>query len=109
MKKTTGIVAVSLVVFGLYVAPFGMAAPTKQSKMAACNAQANDKGFGEGKGDEREAFMKSCLSAKPTKAVKAVKAGGTQQNKMKSCNKEAGAKNLKGDERKTFMSTCLSN
>lgn len=31
-----------------------------------------------------------------------------QQNKMKSCNKEAGEKNLKGDERKKFMSTCLS-
>ena len=32
-----------------------------------------------------------------------------QQNKMKTCNKEAGTKKLKGDERKTFMSTCLSN
>ena len=31
-----------------------------------------------------------------------------QQHKMKSCNKEAGEKNLKGDERKKFMSTCLS-
>jgi hypothetical protein len=47
--------------------------------------------------------MKECLYAKPAKA------GGTQQNKMKSCNKEAGVKSLKGDERKKFMSTCLSN
>jgi hypothetical protein len=38
-----------------------------------------------------------------------VEEGGTQQSKMKTCNKEAGAKSLKGDERKTFMSTCLSN
>ena len=31
----------------------------------------------------------------------------SQQNKMKTCNVEAGKKNLKGDERRAFMSTCL--
>ena len=31
-----------------------------------------------------------------------------QQQKMKDCNAQATAKNLKGDERKTFMSSCLS-
>jgi hypothetical protein len=31
-----------------------------------------------------------------------------QQEKMKSCNAEAGTKELKGDERKKFMSDCLS-
>lgn len=31
-----------------------------------------------------------------------------QQEKMKSCNAEAGSKALKGDERKKFMSDCLS-
>ncbi|WP_334157124.1 PsiF family protein [Oryzomicrobium sp.] len=30
-----------------------------------------------------------------------------QQERMKSCNKEAGDKALKGDERKKFMSSCL--
>lgn len=30
-----------------------------------------------------------------------------QQQKMKSCNAEAGKKELKGDERKKFMSQCL--
>lgn len=30
-----------------------------------------------------------------------------QQEKMKSCNAEAGQKALKGDERKKFMSECL--
>ena len=103
MTKTAGIVMVSLFVSGLCFAPIAMAAPTKQSKIAACNAQANDKGLDEGKGDERKAFMKECLSAKPTKV------GGTQQSKMKTCNKEAGEKSLKGVERKTFMSTCLSS
>ena len=31
-----------------------------------------------------------------------------QQEKMKSCNADAGKKALKGDERKKFMSECLS-
>lgn len=103
MTKTAGIMMVSLFVSGLCLAPIAMAAPTKQSKIAACNAQANDKGLDEEKGDERKAFMKECLFARPTKV------GGTQQSKMKTCNKEAGEKSLKGDDRKTFMSTCLSS
>jgi hypothetical protein len=66
-------------------------APTaQQTKMATCNKEAGDK-----KGDERKAFMKSCLSAKPE----------TQQAKMKRCNAEAKGK--AGDERKAFMSDCL--
>ena len=69
------------------------AAPTKQqSKMATCNKDAGDM-----KGDERKAFMKTCLSNKPA----------TQQDKMKTCNADAKAKTLKGDERKAFMSECL--
>jgi len=106
MTKTAGIVAASLFMSGLCVAPFAIAEPGQENTMAACNAQANEKGLGEGKGDERQAFMKECMSAKQAKAVKA---GGTQQNKMKTCNKEAGAKGLKGDERRTFMSACLSS
>ena len=40
-------------------------------------------------------------------AARAAPAEGSQQNKMKLCNVEAGKKNLKGDERRSFMSTCL--
>ena len=69
------------------------AEPTKQqSKMGTCNKEA-----GEMKGDERKAFMKTCLSNTPA----------TQQDKMKTCNADAKAKTLKGDERKAFMSECL--
>ena len=106
MTKTAGIMVVSLFVSGLCIAPFALAGPAQQNKMATCNAQANEKELGEGKGEERKAFMKECMSAKQAKAVKA---GGTQQNKMKTCNKEAGTRGLKGDERRTFMSTCLSS
>ena len=45
--------------------------------------------------------MSNCLKAK-SDAQKA------QQEKMKTCNKDAGDKKLKGDERKKYMSTCLS-
>jgi hypothetical protein len=33
---------------------------------------------------------------------------GTQQERMKTCNQEAGKNGLKGEERKKFMSSCLS-
>ena len=103
MTKAAGIVVVSLFVSGLCIAPFAMATSAQQNKMKACNEEATAKGLGEGKGEERKAFMQECLSAKPAKT------SGTQQEKMKSCNKEAGEKSLKGDERKKFMSTCLSS
>lgn len=32
----------------------------------------------------------------------------SQQNRMKSCNAEAGQKSLAGDARKEFMKSCLS-
>lgn len=65
----------------------------QQTKMATCNQEAGDR-----KGDERKAFMKTCLSAKPV----------TQQDKMKNCNADPRAKTLKGDDRKAFMKECLS-
>ena len=91
-----------MTVLALSVAAFATSAqaadaPTKQqNKMTVCNKEA-----GEKKGDERKAFMKNCLSAKPAKAA-------TQQDKMKSCNADPKAKTLKGDERKSFMKECLS-
>ena len=33
---------------------------------------------------------------------------GTQQDRMKNCNADAGKKSLAGDERKAFMKDCLS-
>ena len=71
-----------------------LAANTQQTKMASCNADAKGK-----TGEERKAFMKQCLSAKPAAAM-------SQQDKMKSCNVDATGK--KGDERKAFMKECLS-
>ncbi|MGE0471212.1 MAG: PsiF family protein [Nitrospira sp.] len=91
--------------FSLEVTPWAIAAPTQQNKMKTCNEQANAKEFSEGKGDERMAFMKECLSAR---SAKSGEGKSNQQQKMKICNKEAGEKKLKGDDRKKFMSDCLS-
>jgi Ni/Co efflux regulator RcnB len=98
MKKVILSVAVSM--FAASLAPAAFAASAQQNKMKECNVSAADK-----KGDERKAFMKECLSAKPAKAA----AGTSQQSKMTTCNKDAKAKNLAGDERKKFMKECLSN
>lgn len=78
---------------------YAACAATPQEKMKTCNADATAKAL---KGDERKAFMKTCLSNKPESGLTA------QQNKMKTCNADAATKALKGDERKAFMKTCLS-
>ena len=49
--------------------------------------------------------MSSCLKGETAGASDKQKA---QQEKMKSCNKDAGDKKMKGDDRKKFMKDCLS-
>ena len=96
MKQWITALALSFVASGALAASHAAAAPARtpqQEKMAMCNKDAADK-----KGEERKAFMKSCLGAKP--------AAASQQEKMKTCNKDATGKT--GDERKAFMKECLS-
>ena len=96
---------------------FAVSAPvfagTQQDKMKGCNEEAKADNL---KGADRKAFMSKCLkkdyvlkSAAAKSDAKATAASGKmkQQDKMKSCNAEAKAKELKGDERKKFMSSCL--
>ncbi|AJY41676.1 MULTISPECIES: PsiF family protein [Burkholderia] len=83
----------ALLVGGVLATP-AFAANSQQDKMKACNAQAAGK-----TGDERKAFMKDCLSAKPAKKM-------SQQEKMKACNTQAAGKT--GNDRKAFMKDCLS-
>ncbi|PWB32969.1 phosphate starvation-inducible protein PsiF [Pseudomonas sp. SDI] len=88
-----------LLLLGLLMCSQGFADTAQQNKMKTCNADATTKAL---KGDERKAFMSTCLKADP-----AAKPLTAQQEKMKRCNAEAATKALKGDERKAFMSTCL--
>ena len=86
-----------LLMMGLLLCSQGFAATAQQNKMTTCNADASAKAL---KGDERKAFMSTCLKAAPA-------APATQQEKMKTCNATAGTQALKGDARKAFMSDCL--
>ena len=102
MNKLLTLIALGLALsFGAHAED--KAKTPQQTKMATCNKDATGK-----KGDERKAFMKTCLSAKaetPAAAPVAANAKQTQQTKMKACNTEATDK--KGAERKKFMSECL--
>ncbi len=53
-------------------------------------------------------FATACAFAADTEKKTPSPAQQAQQEKMKSCNADAGKKELKGDERKKFMSECLS-
>jgi hypothetical protein len=91
MTRIIAIVAASLLSLGL--ATSAMATP-QQDKMKSCNAEAKGK-----KGDERKAFMKSCLSgggaATSDCEAKAVSkdgkplAGAAKASFMKKCQTEA--------------------
>lgn len=80
-----------LVVCNVHAADPATASTPQRTRMGACNADAGDR-----KGDERKAFMKSCLSSKSM----------AQREKMKQCNADATGKS--GAERKQFMKSCLS-
>ena len=75
---------------------------SQQQKMKECAAEGKAKGV---KGDERKAFMSSCLSAKGMSQQDINK----QQQKMKTCNADAKTKSLKGADYQAFMKSCLSS
>ncbi len=114
MKFVQPAVLALAIAFGATSALAADPAPAKtltpqQQKMKDCNAQATGK-----TGDERKTFMSTCLKGGAAAAAPAAPAMAaapakpmTQQEKMKSCNADAGTKHLTGDARKTFMSTCL--
>nr|WP_159837984.1 PsiF family protein [Burkholderia sp. 8Y] len=101
MRATALIAALSLTLGAHTAFAANTQQNSQQSKMSDCNKQAGDK-----KGDDRKAFMKSCLSATPA-APAAASAPMTQQQRMTACNSQASGK--KGDDRKAFMKSCLSS
>ncbi len=104
MKRSTWllIIAASLLILTAQ-APCAQADEnSQQAKMTSCNADATSKGL---KGDDRSAFMKTCLSHSSTTSATTT---NSQQEKMKTCNADASAKGLKGDDRSAYMKTCLS-
>ncbi len=71
----------------------GDAKTKQQGKMATCNADAGDK-----KGDERKAFMKTCLSAKPAAAAPSA-----------ACEKSAADKKLAGAAKGSHIKKCMAD
>ena len=69
--------------------------------MKTCNADEKAKTL---KGDDRKAFMKSCLKGETAEAQAK---GTTQQSKMKTCNAGRHRQSPQRRDRKAFMSTCL--
>ena len=93
------LVCVAACVIGAFAVDAG-ANNSQQDKMTSCNADAKAKNLS---GDDRKAFMKTCLSAAPRPAAPL----NSQQQKMKDCNASAKTQALSGDARKQFMSNCL--
>ncbi|MEP6998547.1 MAG: PsiF family protein [Betaproteobacteria bacterium] len=87
---------IALTLAGLFACGAAYAADTKmtpqQEKMKTCNADATTTGK---TGQERKAFMKTCLSAKPAK----------KESKMAMCNKKTAG--MKADERAKAQSECM--
>ncbi len=86
---------------------------TQQDRMRTCNAEAGTRNLA---GDPRRNFMSECLAGRmpPAPAPAAATppqpsaAQQAQQDRMRTCNAEAGTRNLAGEARRSFMSTCLS-
>ena len=100
MKRFLWMLAASTLLVLGSLSPAVYAQNSQQAKMTSCNADASAKKLS---GDDRKAFMKSCLSGSSGTAA----THNSQQEKMKSCNADASSKGLKGDDRKKFMSGCL--
>jgi hypothetical protein len=84
---------------------------SQQSRFSLCAHES--KGL---RGDDHQTFMSECLKGheaeadelkKESSAHRAAAEPSLQHTKMKTCNEEAGKKNLHGDERRSFMSACL--
>ena len=90
MKKLLALTLLSLFASGVAYAAANDPVNPQQDKMKACNTKAGDM-----KGDDRKAFMKTCLSAKPEK----------KESKMAMCNKKTAG--MKQEERAKAQSDCM--
>ncbi|MFG6468067.1 PsiF family protein [Roseateles sp. BYS87W] len=89
MKRLALLITCAALAVGAHATP-------QQDKMKACNAEAKDK-----KGDERKAFMKECLAAKP--AGDAAAPGGA------ACEQSAKDKKLHGAAAKSHIKKCMAD
>lgn len=100
MIKTACILAVTLFASGLCIAPFAMAAPVKEKRMRLCNKAASKMGA-----EEREDFLKECLSTMPM-AASDYEHKDPLSKREKFCNKASSK--MDAEERGDFLTECLS-
>ncbi|MBI3350600.1 MAG: hypothetical protein HY020_25815 [Burkholderiales bacterium] len=91
MKRFAILLACAAVAFGAQATP-------QQDKMKTCNAEAKEK---DKKGDDRKAFMKECLAAKPAVAAAAPASP--------VCEKSAADKKLHGAAAKSHIKKCMAD
>ncbi len=105
MKKLFTLMAlgVSLSMGAAHAADAPAAKTAQQTKMGTCNADAKTKAL---KGDERKAFMKDCLSAKPEGAG-ATAAAAPAATPL--CEKSAMDKKLHGAAKNAHMKKCMAD
>lgn len=105
MKKLFTLLALglSLSMGATHAAEAPAAKTAQQTKMGTCNAEAKTKAL---KGDERKAFMKDCLSAKPADGA-ATAAAAPAENTM--CEKSAADKKLHGAAKKAHIKKCMAD
>jgi psiF repeat len=101
MRRSIGLATLGAILALATMVQPAAAENSQQAKMTTCNADAKTKGLA---GEDRKAFMKTCLSANSGGDSKTL---NSQQQKMKDCNADAKAKQLAGADRKKFMSDCL--
>ena len=115
MKISAALPALTVFAFAAFAASPALAgdAPAKQltpqqQKMATCSREAGEKAL---KGDERRAFLSTCLKADRAVATttKPTSADAATQPKKESCRIEAKRQHLKGEARKTFIGNCAGD
>ena len=101
MKKLFTLLALgfSLSLGAAHAADAPAAKTVQQNKMGTCNADAKTKAL---KGDERKAFMKDCLSAKPAD-------GASTPAASPMCEKSAADKKLYGAAKNAHVKKCMAD
>lgn len=108
--KLCSTLAVALIVFCLPLRATAIQADTSQGhntsqteKAKKCEETAKKRGL---KGDDRAAFVSSCMAAKDTADATMSPQEKTKVDNADSCEQQATQKGLKGKDRKAFMKTC---
>ncbi len=99
LLRSTALLALAIGAAGM---PAAHAETAQQQRMGQCATQNKGK-----HGDAYKQGMSACLKSGSTVTASSAKPA-TPQQRMKTCNAEAGSKKLNGDARKTFMKTCLA-